>query len=813
MGDSERADQYHQEVTCEGAILAPRGWGTTVTLPPGAVPAGESVLVRLQLSFDWSTATDGSLFAVSPMLLFSPASYSFQQPISVRLPHCSAGDPLRLQAWATRDGSKWANLQIDHQASDGHVTMSASSIGIQAGFGEQVSGLFDGGASLLGQLIGGSSGSSSGSSGGDGESGSDGGRGDGAGDGGGSGGGSDCGDFAGVGATTTDPLICAELVAFAGTGNIAVPLQLQTAASFLSRFALYPRYPDGAALLRDSVERSMERSGCPQLVAASYDSAGFESALQLTVGSVVEASLHLANEDESVGAPLQRANSLGHVGCALTLRKEQPCYEKKASCLAPVPTNAAVWQGALCARAGERELGQTVAVLPYAQQAPPPPPHADFAAQSAAADSAAAAAYSSAAHSAAAHSATAHSATGLWASLDGGRGTQRQPDNPFPLAVTGGGAVPPLAALPPGQLREARRHALAVQHRIEEELERRNERGTQELGRRTVAMAEELEQQGLQAEALQAKMQEVMDLADHAAEAPVEEVMRSGLVQVGVALPGPPPPGHSRWVSVRTPGLAQPEMHVLGVGSGFLFDERGLVFTCEHVRSECQAHINGAAFLPGFEAPLRGFIVVAPYVGGPTDWSLGWITDVLAYTRDWNGHNSHLPPDPCVPRMDDPRLTPGEAYADAAVLRATACLASGVSVRAQNPLLSPGTEDRVSVMRLDTGMMPEDGCVNGAYPELRALGFPSLGGTTPTIERVCLSPAIADAHGLWLKSTSGIMPGHSGGPVVDRQGNVVAWNVRDCSVRVDKMSHLRHIALGVPCIQAARARAFGLGQP
>lgn len=60
-----------------------------------------------------------------------------------------------------------------------------------------------------------------------------------------------------------------------------------------------------------------------------------------------------------------------------------------------------------------------------------------------------------------------------------------------------------------------------------------------------------------------------------------------------------------------------------------------------------------------------------------------------------------------------------------------------------------------------------------------------------------------DRHGEWIKFQGLIMVGHSGGPVVDEQGEVVAWNVRS---EAQGLCDLRPIASGRPVIEAAERR-------
>ena len=210
--------------------------------------------------------------------------------------------------------------------------------------------------------------------------------------------------------------------------------------------------------------------------------------------------------------------------------------------------------------------------------------------------------------------------------------------------------------------------------------------------------------------------------------------------------------------------------------------------------------------------------MVAPFVGnshvgGETDWRLGWEADVVAYTHDWNPANAARPAESNLDPLD--HQDPGVKYADAAVLRPTRRLASGEDVRGQELLLLPalpmalGPEQPVRFMQLNMEF-PADGLIDGAFSSLKGFGFPSIGGKTPTpvdlklagVERRTRG-APDGAHGNWLKAVGLIAPGHSGGPVLDRQGHVVAWIVRDFGSPPDSLVHLRHIALAEPCVAAA----------
>ena len=296
---------------------------------------------------------------------------------------------------------------------------------------------------------------------------------------------------------------------------------------------------------------------------------------------------------------------------------------------------------------------------------------------------------------------------------------------------------------------------------------------------------------------------------------PIDEWMRRGLVQVGAAVAdgtsfvaavwsgqwdagGDPLMSLKAfdtcsWTLVSTPP-GQPNLRMIPVGSGFLIDERGLIFTDEHVRSQCQWYIDRArdAGSPG------GRIVVAPYAGqgAAVDLQTSWTCETLAYTHDWNPANRppfRVPeaPDPHVAPMSGVALSLSERYADAAVLFATSHVAS----------TAPFASAAHGAMALHLGGVQ-------VGESLWCLGLPYSGGATPT-------PSVGqhlgydkDEHGEWLKFDGLIMPGASGGPVVNQEGRVVAWNVRnrgDAPETTRGLAHLRGIAAGLACIQAARA--------
>lgn len=238
-------------------------------------------------------------------------------------------------------------------------------------------------------------------------------------------------------------------------------------------------------------------------------------------------------------------------------------------------------------------------------------------------------------------------------------------------------------------------------------------------------------------------------------------------------------------------------------GSGFFFHETGLVLTCEHVRRACRRDINAHA----------GVLVVCPYKGPGTtlDWSEAWKAEVVAHTANWNptdtssfcnlardnhGHtyckehkrfcsriedcNPDAPEDPSV------RTLPG--HDDAAVLRITSSLSTGVDI--VRPITVGSSP--LKILRLSETPL-------NALQQLASLGFPPVGGSvTPTPIVVRFSEKF---DGTFLKLTgSEMMRGHSGGPLVTRSGVVVGWNVRNRD-DVKLYSHCKMITVARECIE------------
>ena len=313
--------------------------------------------------------------------------------------------------------------------------------------------------------------------------------------------------------------------------------------------------------------------------------------------------------------------------------------------------------------------------------------------------------------------------------------------------------------------------------------------------------------------------------------APVDEWMRRSLVQVAAAVPDGACFTASIWTgkmdgSSGTPVMkavdydtcawpllstpeGQPDLRVAAAGSGFLIDERGLVFTCEHVRSDIQRHIDLACAA----GHAGGRILVAPYAGdgAAIDWQTAWACETLARTHDWNQTNQppyRVPaaPDPRVDAISDPSLSIAERYADAAVLLATNHVASGApfasATHARTALeLGGGAAGSPT----DHGRVSPNEAVGET---MWSLGLPGRGGDTPTPSAGQHLGYFEDQHGEWIKFDSLSMPGASGGPVINRKGLVVAWIVRNFGSARETtrgLAHLRPISAGLACIRAARA--------
>ena len=88
---------------------------------------------------------------------------------------------------------------------------------------------------------------------------------------------------------------------------------------------------------------------------------------------------------------------------------------------------------------------------------------------------------------------------------------------------------------------------------------------------------------------------------------------------------------------------------------------------------------------------------------------------------------------------------------------------------------------------------------------LWAIGYPNLGGSRPMPIECRLVNSIEDTHGEWLQIDGTILRGHSGGPIVNESGAVVAWIVREPEY-LEGIRHARHIEAARPCIEGALAQ-------
>merc|ERR1712185_353665 len=96
-----------------------------------------------------------------------------------------------------------------------------------------------------------------------------------------------------------------------------------------------------------------------------------------------------------------------------------------------------------------------------------------------------------------------------------------------------------------------------------------------------------------------------------------------------------------------------------------------------------------------------------------------------------NHDHANLPPDPTIPRLGTfGGLSYTEAYADAAVLRATHCLVSNNDVQLQNPLMLLPTPQQPIPQPVQAMELCD--AVPSVGSPLWVVGFPKLGGLSPT---------------------------------------------------------------------------------
>ena len=272
---------------------------------------------------------------------------------------------------------------------------------------------------------------------------------------------------------------------------------------------------------------------------------------------------------------------------------------------------------------------------------------------------------------------------------------------------------------------------------------------------------------------------------------PIERWMRKGLVHVGVAIylnDGDDPPPRALLIDLGS-GHSTARAIITNMGSGILFDQRGLILTCEHVRHACESKIRHAG-------QGRAFLVACPYTQAKTDWSYAWIAEVISHTAHWDSTENTL-------ALTSPGATTiSKSNADAAVLRATRLLCSREEVT--SPIAAPARPDvPLPCFSLD---FEKD------YPEMTQRlwcgGFPAYNHNHVVITSGEYAGEYTDESGRWTLYNGQVNPGDSGGPVIDALGEVVAWNVRNVPRHSGAagINHLRHIGEARACVQAALER-------
>jgi len=195
-----------------------------------------------------------------------------------------------------------------------------------------------------------------------------------------------------------------------------------------------------------------------------------------------------------------------------------------------------------------------------------------------------------------------------------------------------------------------------------------------------------------------------------------------------------------------------------------------------------------------------GKLVVALYVGGETAWKDSWIVDVLVHTNAWGTR------DPSSEYPSEGATNLHDSKADAAVLRPSRKLA------APDVVVDPGQ----CFTQCRGYSIPPAPPVFVHGQKLFSLGFPLGGGNTPTPTTGEYVGPYHDEDGGWVKFMGLVMPGHSGGCVVDEKGVVVGWNVRNIEDPNPNprpqyfgsagLNHLRSIADAQPILEAVQAK-------
>jgi hypothetical protein len=74
-----------------------------------------------------SPSAPQGLNLITPILLFSPASYRFSKPFSVERPHCSAGAYAELRGWVTGNGDQWHEVDVQTRSTVNTATTFGAS--------------------------------------------------------------------------------------------------------------------------------------------------------------------------------------------------------------------------------------------------------------------------------------------------------------------------------------------------------------------------------------------------------------------------------------------------------------------------------------------------------------------------------------------------------------------------------------------------------------------------------------------------------------------------------------------------------------
>lgn len=299
------------------------------------------VTVNLRLFLQWSTGPN-SLCLATPVLCFSPSTYPFARPISVRLPHCAADELEEMQPWATLDACLWTGLSMTHVA-NGNVDFSLDALEVQAAHGGSSSPGAIGPAGSSSTGAGGSTspvGSSQGSASSDfvNQELSD--------------WLSEISEYVKVGVTTPTQNIKGELMAFAGHGTADAGFNVSPGQAFFAAIGLFRAYDNSdppMEVLRERVEHRMQQAGCPHAIASSAFAPGeTKDALRhaLSQSNVLDTSLCFL-----AGEPL-RLEEGGAAIARLTLANDSMDMQL-LRCVAPAsapPPGSVVWMGELSAQ-------------------------------------------------------------------------------------------------------------------------------------------------------------------------------------------------------------------------------------------------------------------------------------------------------------------------------------------------------------------------------------------------------------------------------------------------------------------------------